>query len=44
MRGAVVVALAYRPSTRLRPVGSWASLALLGIYLLNGLPQWRQDH
>lgn len=40
MSGAVVVALAYRPATRLRPVGSWASLALLAIYLLNGLLQY----
>lgn len=43
MSGAVVVALAYRPTTRVRPAGSWASLALLVIYLLNGLLQYLQD-
>jgi len=37
MSGAVVVALAYRPVSRVLHLGSWASIALLGLYLLNAL-------
>lgn len=40
MSGAVVVALAYRQAARVRHIGSWASLALLAVYLLNGLLQY----
>lgn len=40
MSGAVVVALAYRPATRVRHIGSWASLALVSLYLFNGLLQY----
>lgn len=40
MSGAVVVALAYRPAARVRHIGSWASLVLLAVYLLNGLLQY----
>ncbi len=40
MSGAVVVALAFRPAVRVRHVGSWTSLALLAVYLLNGLLQY----
>ncbi len=35
MSGAVIVALACRPVTRVWRTASWASLALLGLYLLN---------
>lgn len=40
MSGAVVVALAYRPATRVWHIGSWASLALVSLYLFNGLLQY----
>lgn len=40
MSGAVVLALAYRPASRVRHIGSWASLALVLLYLLNGLLQY----
>lgn len=40
MSGAVVVALAYRPVSRVLHLGSWASIALLGLYLLNALLQF----
>lgn len=40
MSGAVVVALAYRPVSRVLHIGSWASIALLGLYLLNALLQF----
>lgn len=35
MTGIVIVGLLYRPRTRLFRAGGWASLLLLGIYLLN---------
>jgi cation:H+ antiporter len=40
MSGAVVIGLAYRPTRRVRHIGSWASLALVLLYLLNGLLQY----
>lgn len=40
MTGAVVIALAYRPVSRVLHVGSWASIALLALYLLNGMLQY----
>ncbi|MDF1481676.1 sodium:calcium antiporter [Extensimonas sp. H3M7-6] len=40
MSGAVVVALAYRPVSRVLHLGSWASIALLGLYLINALLQY----
>lgn len=40
MSGAVVVALAYRPVNRVWRVGSWASIALLALYLLNAVLQF----
>lgn len=43
MSGAVIVALAYRPASRIWHIGSWASIALLGVYLLNTLIQYLQN-
>lgn len=43
MSGAVVVALAYRPASRVWHAGSWASISLLGMYLLNTVIQYLQD-
>jgi cation:H+ antiporter len=40
MTGAVVVALAYRPVSRVLHIGSWASIALLALYLLNAVLQY----
>lgn len=40
MTGAVVVALAYRPVSRVWHIGSWASIALLALYLLNAALQF----
>lgn len=40
MTGAVVVALAYRPVSRVWHIGSWASIALLVLYLLNAMLQY----
>jgi cation:H+ antiporter len=40
MSGAVVVALAYRPVGRVWHIASWASLALLGLYLLHAFVQF----
>jgi len=37
MSGAVVVALVYRPVSRVWHVASWASLALLGLYVLHAV-------
>lgn len=39
MSGAVVVALVYRPVSRVWHIASWASLALLGLYLLHAFIQ-----
>lgn len=44
MSGAVVVALAVRPAARVRHIGSWASVVLLGLYLLNAVLQFRHGH
>ncbi|MDI1259261.1 sodium:calcium antiporter [Aquabacterium sp.] len=41
MSGAVVVALAYRPVSRVWHTASWASLSLLAMYLLNAVLQYR---
>lgn len=41
MSGVVVVALAYRPASRIWHIGSWASIALLALYLLNALVHYR---
>lgn len=43
MSGAVVVALAYRPVSRVWHIGSWASIALLAMYLLNTMIQYFQE-
>jgi cation:H+ antiporter len=40
MSGAVIVALAYRPVSRVWHTASWASLALLALYLLNAVVQF----
>ncbi|HEY0843874.1 MAG TPA: sodium:calcium antiporter [Noviherbaspirillum sp.] len=40
MSGTVIVALAFRPASRVWHIGSWASLGLLLMYLLNTLVQY----
>ncbi|MDO8450002.1 MAG: sodium:calcium antiporter [Rhodoferax sp.] len=40
MSGAVIVALAYRPVSRVWHTASWASIALLALYLLNAAVQF----
>lgn len=40
MSGTVIVALTFRPATRILGFGSWASFALLGLYLLNAVVQF----
>lgn len=40
MSGAVIVALAYRPVSRVWHTASWASLSLLVLYLLNAMVQF----
>lgn len=40
MSGAVVVALTFRPVSRVLRIGSWVSIALLALYLLNALVQF----
>lgn len=40
MSAAVVVALAYRPASRVWHIGSWASIGLLLVYLLNTFVQY----
>ena len=40
MSGVVIVALAYRPVSRVWRTASWASLALLALYLLNAAVQF----
>lgn len=40
MSGIVIVALAYRPVSRVWRIASWASLALLVLYLLNAAVQY----
>lgn len=44
MSSAVVVALAYRPTDRVRHIGSWFSIALLALYVFNGLLQYTYMH
>lgn len=44
MTGAVVVALVYRPVSRVWHMGSWASVALLALYLMNALLQFIHGH
>lgn len=43
MSGAVIVALAYRPVSRVWHTASWASLTLLALYLLNAAVQFLQS-
>jgi cation:H+ antiporter len=43
MSGAVIVALAYRPVSRVWHTASWASLSLLALYLLNAAVQFLQS-
>jgi len=40
MSGAVVVALVFRPASRVLRLGSWASVVLLTLYLLNAFVQF----
>lgn len=40
MSGIVIVSLAYRPVSRVAHIGSWASLALLALYLANAAIQF----
>lgn len=42
MSGAVVVALIFRPASRVLRIGSWASVVLLALYLLNAVLQFWQ--
>jgi cation:H+ antiporter len=42
MSGSVIVALAYRPVSRVWHTASWASLSLLALYLLNAVIQFLQ--
>lgn len=44
MSGAVVIALAYRPVSRVWHIGSWASIALLALYVMNAVLQFRHGH
>lgn len=44
MTGAVVVALTFRPVSRVLRLGSWASIVLLALYLLNALIQFWHGH
>lgn len=44
MSGAVIVALAYRPVSRVWHTASWASIALLSLYLLNATVQYLNSH
>ncbi len=44
MTGAVIVALSYRPVSRVWHVASWASLALLALYVLNAALQFMHGH
>lgn len=40
MSGTIVVALSYRPVSRVWHIGSWASIALLALYMLNAVLQY----
>lgn len=44
MSGAVAVAMAQRPASRVLRGGSWASTVLLALYLLNAVFQYRYGH
>ena len=44
MTGAVIVALSYRPVSRIWHIASWASLALLALYVLNAFMQFVHAH
>lgn len=44
MTGAVVIALAYRPVSRVWRIGSWVSIALLALYVMNAVLQFRHGH
>ncbi len=44
MSGTVVVALVYRPASRVWHIGSWVSLALLALYLLNAALLYLHGH
>lgn len=44
MTGAVIVALTYRPVSRVLRLGSWASVVMLALYLLNALAQFWHGH
>ena len=44
MTGAVIVALSYRPVSRVWHVASWASLSLLALYVLNAVLQFMHGH
>lgn len=44
MSGAVIVALTFRPVSRVLRLGSWASLTLLSLYLLNAGIQFLHGH
>ena len=40
MSGAVIVALVYRPVSRVWHIASWASMSLLALYFLNAVIQF----
>lgn len=44
MTGAVIVALIYRPVSRVWHIASWASMTLLALYLLNAVLQYLHGH
>lgn len=44
MTGAVIVALACRPVSRIWHIASWTSVALLALYILNAALQYLHDH
>lgn len=44
MSGAVIVALTFRPVSRVLRLGSWASLTLLVLYLMNAAIQFLHGH
>lgn len=44
MSGAVIVALTYRPVSRVFRIGSWVSIVLLALYILNAVVQFIHGH
>lgn len=44
MTGAIIVALTYRPVSRVWHIGSWASIILLALYILNAVLQYLHGH